>query len=73
MWRAKRMTLRNFFNLGLLCVAGGALFAEEPVNANPGKKRIVVLGDSITAGYGLDPQQAQLEEISQCHPFRPPH
>lgn len=39
-------------------LAGGVLFAEESTDANPGKKRIVVLGDSITAGYGLDPQEA---------------
>lgn len=51
------MTLRNLFKLGLLLV-GGTLFAGETPNANAGKKRIVILGDSITAGYGLDPQQA---------------
>ena len=51
------MTLRDIFKLGLL-LAGGTLFAGETPNANPGKKRIVILGDSITAGYGLDPQQA---------------
>jgi acyl-CoA thioesterase-1 len=51
------MTLRDIFKLGLL-LAGGTLFAGEAPNANPGKKRIVILGDSITAGYGLDPQQA---------------
>ena len=31
---------------------------EESPNANPEVKRIVVLGDSITAGYGLDPKEA---------------
>jgi acyl-CoA thioesterase-1 len=51
------MTLRDIFKLGLL-LAGGTLFAGEAPNANAGKKRIVILGDSITAGYGLDPQQA---------------
>lgn len=35
-----------------------ALFPATAQNANGGKKRIVILGDSITAGYGLDPQQA---------------
>ncbi len=39
-------------------VAGGAVFAADGPNANGGKKRVVILGDSITAGYGLDPQQA---------------
>ena len=52
------MTLRNTINVGLLWLAGGLLFAEEIPNANAGNKRIVILGDSITAGYGLDPQQA---------------
>ncbi len=40
----------------------GALFAADPPSANPAaaakKARIVVLGDSITAGYGLDPAEA---------------
>ena len=40
-----------------LC-AGGALWAQDAPDATGGKKRIVVLGDSITAGYGLDPQEA---------------
>jgi len=35
-----------------------ALFPAAAQNANGGKKRIVILGDSITAGYGLDPQEA---------------
>lgn len=38
--------------------AGGVLFAEGAPDANAGKKRIVILGDSITAGYGLDPREA---------------
>lgn len=37
---------------------GGLLCAEESSNANAANKRIVVLGDSITAGYGLDPSEA---------------
>ncbi|MGB6223240.1 arylesterase [Haloferula sp.] len=44
--------------LGLLFAAGTALLAEETPNANGTTKRIVVLGDSITAGYGLDPKEA---------------
>ncbi|MEP4931798.1 arylesterase [Haloferula sp.] len=32
--------------------------AEETPNANGATKRIVILGDSITAGYGLDPKEA---------------
>lgn len=35
--------------------AGGALFAEEKAVGLP---RVVILGDSITAGYGLDKEQA---------------
>jgi acyl-CoA thioesterase I len=44
--------------LGLLLATGTALLAEETPNANGTTKRIVVLGDSITAGYGLDPKEA---------------
>ncbi|MCW1924013.1 arylesterase [Luteolibacter arcticus] len=51
------MTLRGFLGL-MLALAGGALWAQDAPDANGGKKRIVVLGDSITAGYGLDPQEA---------------
>ncbi|MEK7952375.1 arylesterase [Luteolibacter soli] len=42
----------------LALFAGGALWAQDAPDAIGGKKRIVVLGDSITAGYGLDPQEA---------------
>jgi acyl-CoA thioesterase-1 len=44
--------------LGLVLVTAGALFAQDAGNANTGKKRVVILGDSITAGYGLDPGEA---------------
>ena len=44
--------------LGLLLALGGILFAEEAPIANATDKRIVILGDSITAGYGLDPKEA---------------
>ena len=50
------MTLRRF--LVLMLATGGALLAQDAPNATGAKKRIVVLGDSITAGYGLDPQEA---------------
>jgi acyl-CoA thioesterase I len=55
------MTLRGILGLMLattLAMAGGALWAQDAPDATGGKKRIVVLGDSITAGYGLDPQEA---------------
>jgi acyl-CoA thioesterase-1 len=39
----------------LVLALGGALSAQDDRNAN---KRILILGDSITAGYGLDPQEA---------------
>lgn len=45
----------------LLLGTNGALSAAEPPSANgaaPGRARIVVLGDSITAGYGIDPSEA---------------
>jgi acyl-CoA thioesterase I len=57
-WNSRRMTFRKLVNLGLLLAAGGVVFAEEAKNANAGTKRVLVLGDSITAGYGLDPDQA---------------
>ena len=44
--------------LGILAASVGALFAEETPNATDSPKRIVILGDSITAGYGLDPSEA---------------
>jgi acyl-CoA thioesterase-1 len=49
--------LRELF-IGLLLTAGGLMFAGETPDANDTVKRIVVLGDSITAGYGLDQSQA---------------
>jgi acyl-CoA thioesterase-1 len=48
----------NRLKFGLVLITGGALFAQDAGNANAGKKRILVLGDSITAGHGLDPEQA---------------
>lgn len=45
----------------LLLLANGALWAQEGPTANGSngsKPRIVILGDSITAGYGLDPKEA---------------
>jgi len=45
--------------VGMIFISGPALLAEEPANANDtATKRIVILGDSITAGYGLDQAQA---------------
>lgn len=41
-----------------MILTGGALFAQEEGNANSGKKHLLILGDSITAGYGLDPEEA---------------
>jgi acyl-CoA thioesterase-1 len=50
--------MRSLLKLGLLLVTSGALFAQDAGNANAGKKRVLILGDSITAGYGLDPGEA---------------
>ena len=44
--------------LGLLLLASTALLAQKSPKANSASKRIVILGDSITAGYGLDPKEA---------------
>lgn len=43
---------------GLIFVASGLLFAQETPNATDTQKRVVILGDSITAGYGLDVSEA---------------
>lgn len=53
-------SLRALTLLFLFCVAGTLLAQEATTpNATSGKRgRVVVLGDSITAGYGLDPSQA---------------
>ncbi|MGL4399284.1 MAG: arylesterase [Luteolibacter sp.] len=50
--------MRNLLKLGLVLATGGALFAQDAGNANAGKKRVLILGDSIAAGYGLDPGEA---------------
>jgi acyl-CoA thioesterase-1 len=50
--------MRKWMICCLLLATGGALSAQDAGNANTGKKRILILGDSITAGYGLDPQAA---------------
>ena len=44
--------------LGVALISAPQIMAEESPNANAGTKRIVVLGDSITAGYGLGPEDA---------------
>jgi len=43
---------------GLFFASRFGLFAEEIPNANARVKRVVILGDSITAGYGLTPKEA---------------
>ena len=60
-----RIALRRWFRSGLLLATCGALLAEEPADANDTHKRIVILGDSITAGYGLDPNEAYPALIQQ--------
>ncbi|MBK1883226.1 arylesterase [Luteolibacter pohnpeiensis] len=57
------MTLARFFMLFLILGMNGKLLAQENPKANstdakPAPGRIVILGDSITAGYGLDPDEA---------------
>lgn len=41
-----------------MALFGSLLVAEEMPNATDTPKRLVILGDSITAGYGLSPDQA---------------
>ncbi|MFT6179857.1 MAG: acyl-CoA thioesterase-1 [Akkermansiaceae bacterium] len=52
------MTYLKQLLIGLLLATTATLFAEKTPNATDVKKRIVILGDSITAGYGLDPKEA---------------
>jgi acyl-CoA thioesterase I len=55
------MTLSRVLTLIFFCCGTStALWSEEPRGTNSAapRSRIVVLGDSITAGYGLDPAQA---------------
>lgn len=49
----------------LTLAAAVGLLGGEPANANSGKKRVVILGDSITAGYGIDPDHAYPALIQQ--------
>jgi acyl-CoA thioesterase-1 len=42
----------------LAALTSAALWAEDAPKANDTQQRVVVLGDSITAGYGLDPDEA---------------
>src|SRR5256885_1181878 len=54
-------SLRKFLLLMLVLCASAAIWRAEAASANPaaGKRpRIVILGDSITAGYGLERSQA---------------
>ncbi|MDB2674225.1 arylesterase [Akkermansiaceae bacterium] len=53
-----KKTLRKRFLAGLLTAAVALLFVGNSAKANDTKKRIVILGDSITAGYGLDQSEA---------------
>jgi acyl-CoA thioesterase I len=50
--------MRKLLKLSLVLAAGGTLLAQDAGNANSVKKRVLILGDSITAGYGLDPEEA---------------
>ena len=44
--------------LSIMLFSSTQLIAEESPNANSDTKRIVIIGDSITAGYGLSPKEA---------------
>ena len=58
-------SLRKIFLRGLLLAAILLVFAGNTAKANDTKKRIVILGDSITAGYGLNLSQAYPALIQQ--------
>lgn len=51
--------------LTLLIACSIALFHSNPAEATDTPKRIVFLGDSLTAGYGIDPADAYPALISQ--------
>ncbi|MEO8352840.1 MAG: arylesterase [Chthoniobacteraceae bacterium] len=56
-----RLTASWILALGMVLGLRGALWADDSDPANAAavhRGRIVVLGDSITAGYGLDPSDA---------------
>jgi acyl-CoA thioesterase-1 len=53
------MTSLKQLTLLVLIWTSGAIWGSLALAANPGERgRVVVLGDSITAGYGLEPSQA---------------
>jgi acyl-CoA thioesterase-1 len=55
------ISLRYFLVLSAAAVAGSALFTAEAAPATSSaaaRPRVVILGDSITAGYGLSPADA---------------
>lgn len=58
-------SLRKIFLRGLSLAAISLVFAGNTAKANDTKKRIVILGDSITAGYGLNLSQAYPALIQQ--------
>jgi acyl-CoA thioesterase-1 len=41
-----------------LVFAVASIFAADPVSPKPERKTVVVLGDSLAAGYGVDPAEA---------------
>jgi acyl-CoA thioesterase-1 len=55
--RRPGLTAGNGENDGRRPAASGSI-ANEPVNPNEGDPRIVILGDSLTFGLGLSPQEA---------------
>nr|MBR9812095.1 arylesterase [bacterium] len=60
----EKSLLKRFW-VGLLAAGIGLLFSGNTAKANDTKKRIVILGDSITAGYGLELSQAYPALIQQ--------
>jgi len=58
-------SLRKILLRGLSLAVISLVFAGNTAKANDTKKRIVILGDSITAGYGLNLNQAYPALIQQ--------
>jgi len=51
--------------LGLLCGAIGSMCSAEDGTAGETAARVVFLGDSLTAGYGIDPNDAFPARVSE--------
>lgn len=61
----RRRLLLSSLVLGWLGFSGGLLPSAEPASPTGVRPRIVILGDSITAGYGVDPAESYPSLLQQ--------